>query len=437
MGFDAHQPLRLLFDQLQPELALQELDPAMTVWLDGQPILRPKDREAWLQIAEQSFEQPAQQRKFWQHLLRLNDFVWQASARNRRFPPQGLGDLLTLAVSNPPQDLPKPLWAFVSIERMLRFYGLAGDERFRRFLNEQLLITAQSFVEQTPFLFGAPALCYTNASNYYIPGGMIRLPFALMAKLGQFGGDLRLRHRVDRIERQGAGYTVTDHKGRTYQAQNVLANVPVWNLPAITTGEEHAYFAQAAEQQDEYWGAVTMGIAIRDTLPEDTTLHHQLILPPGERLPLTGGTSVFVSLSAPGDRERAPAGERVLSVSTHAHNPAWWHQLPKDDYRAAKQEIEAAILNVLERYLPGFHREQITHKLTSTPRSWANWIRRYQGSVGGVPQNIHRSLFQWQGALTPFPHFFVCGDTVYPGQGIPGVSLGGQLAAERIQRRVG
>jgi len=38
---------------------------------------------------------------------------------------------------------------------------------------------------------------------------------------------------------------------------------------------------------------------------------------------------------------------------------------------------------------------------------------------------MQRSVLDWSPAVTPFRGLFMCGDTVYPGQGIPGVTLSG------------
>ena len=42
------------------------------------------------------------------------------------------------------------------------------DPNFKRFVDEQLLITAQNRAEEVNHLFGAAALCYTNYGNHYI-----------------------------------------------------------------------------------------------------------------------------------------------------------------------------------------------------------------------------------------------------------------------------
>lgn len=432
MGFDAGQPLNLLEKELGLQLCKTELDPAMTVWIDGEAIARPKNREQWIEIAAQVFGEPHKQRKFWEAALRLSDFVWQASGRNLHFPPQSPADYARLALNNSPLHFPKLRYAFTTTAQVLQRYGLLRNECFVRFLNEQLLITAQSTIGQTPFLFAAPALCYTNYSNYNLPGGMIMLSAELMRIIGLHGGSVLLRKRVTGIHRKASVYEVVTQPGETYHARQVLSNLPVWNLPPVTHGHVQQYAQRHAQQLTDYWGAYTMGIAIKDEFPPHLTLHHQIILPRGQQLPVCGSHSVFVSFSERGDTLRAPGGTRVLAISTHAQNPRQWFEL-NGSYEAAKQTVAEAILKLLEEILPGFKRSNILYQTASTPVSWQQWTLRHEGTVGGLPQNMGRPIFSWLGARTPDPGFYLCGDTVYPGQGVPGVTLGGIIAAKRMQ----
>jgi C-3',4' desaturase CrtD len=435
MGFDQGQPLQLLQQQLGFDLEMQEINPAMTVWMDGQKILRPKAFKDWLDVAIQSFGQADAQRKFWELAYRLSNFVWKVSSKTLTFPPTSLSDLWTLARHNRIPDYPKLRYAFITVEAMLHHFGLASNRRLVRFLDEQLLITAQATTRHVPFLFAAPALCYTNYSNYYIPGGMIRLAEALIRRIGELGGDVRVRAGVVHWHQTSEGYAVTDTTGKVWKTRNILSNIPIWNLPQLADEQERPWFEHQANTIRDYWGAYTMGQAFEDHLPADTTLHHQFILPEEHTLPHTGSRSIFMSISDRGDTARAPGGLRVAAFSTHAHTPRqWldWYAQDKNLYKTRKQEVALAKLKHVHEYLPSLTHARVLHQFESTPVSWVDWIGRHEGTVGGIPQNVNRSIFSWLGAKTPFRNLYLCGDTVYPGQGVPGVALGGIIAAHRI-----
>jgi C-3',4' desaturase CrtD len=432
MGFDAGQPLDLLQQSVPLIVIKQELNPAMQVWIDGQCLTRWKDRIRWVEECIRVFGQAEAQRKFWKLVYELSDFVWRVSGRNLRFPPTSIGDLAHMAVNNSPLDFPRLRYMFHSTLSILKDLGLASNEPFVRFLDQQLMITAQAHTAQTPMLFAAPALSYTNYSNFYLPGGMIRLPFATMAAIGQYGGDVRLRCRVEAINHEGGVYFVHDSNGNEFQSRQLLSNLPIWDTAQLCQGRLRSYLEKQISRMPSYWGAYTMGIVIKGELPAELPLHHQFILPSGESLPETNSHSVFVSISAADDFERAPIGHRVLAISTHAANPASWFGMEKAAYALRKQKVRDAIVRILQAQLPGFAAALIVLELTSSPASWYDWTLRHEGTVGGIPQSLNRPIYQWTGSRTPERGFHLCGDTVYPGQGIPGVTLGGIIAAKRM-----
>ncbi|WP_246075252.1 phytoene desaturase family protein [Gracilimonas mengyeensis] len=190
------------------------------------------------------------------------------------------------------------------------------------------------------------------------------------------------------------------------------------------------YFREKALGFEEVWGAITMGIGIKDEFPDEMPLHHQIHLPEGEMIPHASSGSVFVSMSKRGDTERAKEGKRTLNISTHAL-PEYWFSL-HEKYDAAKQEVENFIVNLLEQKLPGFSRNNIEVLHTATPVSWQNWVYRKKGRVGGIPQSMARSLLNWIPHETPFKGLYLVGDTTYPGQGIPGVTLSGINVYSRV-----
>jgi phytoene dehydrogenase-like protein len=143
--------------------------------------------------------------------------------------------------------------------------------------------------------------------------------------------------------------------------------------------------------------------------------------------------SVFVSFSHRDDKARLKnENHRVLNVSTHAL-PDWWFSR-NGNYDEVKKNAETFILNTLREKLPGFSEAGIHHVFTATPVTWDNWVYRKKGRVGGIPQSMERSLLDWTPNQTPFSGLYLCGDTVYPGQGIPGVTLSGINVYRRITK---
>ncbi|MEO1023791.1 MAG: FAD-dependent oxidoreductase, partial [Bacteroidota bacterium] len=172
IGFNENQPLWYLEKETGVRIPRQEIAPSMTVHLDGKRILRHQSIDGWKQEAVAAFGNKRGQERFWDLAKSVSDVVWKVSLKNPFFPPQNLSDWVRLGTSNNPADVWVLPYAFKSVRDVMRQYGV-DSPGFVRFVDEQLMITAQATSEEVPFLFGAAGLTYTNYSNYYVPGGLL------------------------------------------------------------------------------------------------------------------------------------------------------------------------------------------------------------------------------------------------------------------------
>jgi len=257
IGFDEHQPLRMLEERLNITIPKIALNPSMTVHMNGKKIIRWQNRDEWVREAIKHFGEPAEQKQFWQLAYKISDVVWKVSGKNNHFPPIENMDWLRLLKNNPKDVWVLP-YALQSVRQVAQQSGISNPG-FYRFLDEQLMISAQSKSDDTPFLFGSPAITYTNYTNYYVPGGLLEMVRELEKFLNQHGGEVRTKEKVLSIDRKDV-YTVKTSKNRTYRAKNVVSNIPVWNLPEITSGEISKYFSTESDKYSDAWGAFTMGL---------------------------------------------------------------------------------------------------------------------------------------------------------------------------------
>jgi len=166
--------------------------------------------------------------------------------------------------------------------------------------------------------------------------------------------------------------------------------------------------------------AFQWNIALNRILKTDA-LHHQFIL--DKPFAETDSHSFFVSLSHPEDKERSTNGT-IVSITTHVANPSIRQELNKES-------LKEQILNKIE-LSNLFRKEDIVYEHASEPKDWNKWTGRKYGFVGGYPQMMNIKPWQMAGARLDGHKAYQCGDTVYPGQGIPGVTLGGIIAAEKL-----
>jgi phytoene dehydrogenase-like protein len=422
VGLDEGMALHALLKKLDISLPALRLEIPMQVTLpDGEIITRYADREAWIAEAERVFGKNGQ-RAFWEFNFRLSEFVWSASMRYLHFPPSSPADWVALAKKFRHADLPYLRYAFTTVSDVLRRYGLNDNKPFVDFCNEQLLISAQNHVGEVNTLFGAAALCYTQLGNYYLPGGMRTLCDALVKYIEQKGGQVLCRTAVKGIRRAERGGFAVETDTNTYQTSLLFAALPLNNLHELDQTGKAGRYARYLLPPEKLYSAFQAGVYFRSE-KRVTCLHHQIHVP--VPFPGTGAHSLFVSLSHPDDRSRCPEGHYVASVSMHIRNP---HIHVGEE----KSVMENALLDILEKQ-GFFSRADVVYFHSSGPKSWAKWTGRKWGFVGGYPQYQGIKPWQMKDARHPLNGFYLCGDSMYPGQGIPGVVLSGTIAVEKAR----
>ncbi|MCS7017579.1 MAG: FAD-dependent oxidoreductase [Cytophagales bacterium] len=433
VGLDEGMPLQAVLQRTGIRIDAVPLQVPMQVHLaNGQSITRHQNLNEWIAEAERVFGKEGQ-RPFWEFCYKVSQFVWRTSLKQTAFPPTSATDLLQCALRVTPKQLHYAAYAFFSTEWLLKKFNLHRNSLFVDFVNEQLLITAQNYAPQVNVLFGATALCYTNYGNYYVNGGLINLVRPFVDFIEQRGGKIFLRHKAVAIVPSREGYVVRAlFKGKQetdFRARFVISGIPINNTLPLFRGDVSPQLKKRLLRlQKQVMGAAYLnsafqiGIGFRPHKPV-TCLHHQIHL--REPLPETGSASIFLSFNHPNDHSRSDLpGLAVASVSTH---------VPQCRTQLNKQMAEQAVVQRLAE-LDLLQPENIVYMHASTPAAWEKWTQRAFGFVGGYPQYIHIKPWQMLDARLDGKRAYICGDTTYPGQGIPGVVLSGMIAYEKLKR---
>lgn len=414
-GMGHEQPVQRLLRTLALDLPVRRCDPGMVVHTAGGTVPRWSDPERWDETAVHAFG-GTRQRAFWSTVRSVSSEGWRASAALPFLPL----DSLSAAASFPAALRFAPLGRhlFRSVGDVLREHGLGDDRRFRSFIAEQLLITAQSGTDDTPFLVGAMGLEYP-ADTWYVDGGLNALARTMQKWFTDNGGTLLLRTAAQSVQTGPVHTVVTDTK-RTFHARSVISNATGWSNRELFPSMQRFFDKEYAGLGG--WGAFTLYVGLRNEFDDGGSPFHQIIT--DEPLPFTGGRSIFLSFSHPGDPSRAPEGYRTLTVSTHVPDPHRWRALPEREVSERKLALTDAVLALIGRHVTGFAAAEKPVVMTGTPSTFEYFTRRPFGQVGGIPHSMHRPLITRQGWRTPTKGVTLVGDTVYPGQGVPGVFLG-------------
>ena len=419
VGLDEGMPLREILNRTGIKIQAQKLDTPMQISLkNGQTITRFGNLDEWIKEAERVFGKTGQA-DFWKECNSISSFVWETSTRQLAFPPDSFHDLLECIRHVKIKDFSKIPAAFQSTFDLLKKHGLDTHTEFVEFVNEQLMITAQNTCKEVNALFGATALCYTLLGNYYLPGGMIQLILPFVEYLKAHSGDLFLKTSVTKIEKSKGTWIVHSNRG-VVRCNQVISGLPMNNLPDLLDSPSlKAKLERKILPIENLNSAFQVGIVFKRS-KSFSSLHHQIHL--NESLGFEGSKSIFISLSDEKDFLRVPEGMCVASVSTHVKLPC---KTPID-----KEKAVSAILETLERH-GFFKKEDVVYSHVAGPETWEDWTLRKGGFVGGYPQFLKIKPWNMMNArLTK--GFYLCGDSVYPGQGIPGVALSGMIAAKKL-----
>jgi C-3',4' desaturase CrtD len=435
-GFQPNGPHAVVGDMLNLDWPVKKHDPAWVTHLDDRSVALTADN------ADVLAKFPGTQR-FWDQQSQLADIAWKMSAEGLPWPPRDTAELFKLAkvgLLNFPRDLQMIPFALSTVYDWLKWNNLHTNQAFVRFLDAQLLISAQTTTHNVNAMYGATALDLARQGVFHVEGGIGGIAETLVDKLESLGGQIRYRHHVTRITVEDGRVTgITARKGRRtkhetfYPADFVVANTTPWNLNILLGQDSTARLRHESESRKLGWGAFVLHLGVDDAaIPADFPDHHQIIQ--GFDSPMGETNSVFISLSPRWDATRAPAGQRAMTVTTHTDVTQWWTLQQHDEaaYYAKKDEYADRIISHMARILPDF-KDHLTLVLPGTPVTYQYYTERHLGMVGGFPQT---SLFKARSPRTGIDNLRLVGDSIFPGQSTAGVSLGGIRVYEDIARNL-
>lgn len=411
------QPLGILVDELAVQPKMRKLEPGMKIHFGKNILTRYADKEKWISESENFFESK-NQRDFWNKIFEIDSDVWDFLQNNKNLPPKSILDLLKLAkFSNFPKvGLVQGL--FLPMEFLLEKFGLEKDFLFRKFIDEQLLITTQNTSKDAPFVPSAMGLAYPS-ETYYPFGGMVEPLKLITEKFIEFGGEILFKEKVTNLVQSNEGFKITTKKGNSFQSKNVVSNIPIWNLAKITEGQIQNYFQKESEKFQEAWGAFTLNFAI-ESKGKISNSYHQIHIE--KEIPFCNSGSIFVSFSQPDDFAKAPKGWQTVTISTHT-DVKNWQNLSKEKYQEKKQTVTNFILEEFDKVFEEFRESEKMFILSGSPNTFEFFTNREKGFVGGIPHSVKKNLLTLPSGITPFRNLFLVGDTVFPGQGVPAVVL--------------
>jgi C-3',4' desaturase CrtD len=400
----------------------------------GVKIPRRADDSRWGDIRA-AFGRPGMEFFHWQE--KTADILWDLTLRLPPWPPQNLKDLRSgLATSthwliDGAFTRVSPTMALDAIRPVASHLRHASED-LRLFVDAQLLISAQAESHHANALYGAAALDLPRRGVVHLTGGMGAIAGKLVEAVNRNGGRVHFRQEASRIRiERGHPVAVETRRGASFPADIIFTNLTPWNAANLFADQIPAALRHLPPLPVDGWGAFMVYIGLDGAVVQpNAPLHHQII----QHRPLGEGNSVFASLSPEWDTDRAPAGHRALTLSTHTKLDRWWNLYEHDRpaYEAQKTKFTTKLISATETALPGL-RETARLVMPGTPVTFQRFTRRTQGWVGGFPQTSLLRNFRPRLA----PNIYLVGDSIFPGQSTAAVALGGLRVAKMALTELG
>jgi phytoene dehydrogenase-like protein len=358
--------------------------------------------------------------------------LWNAAKQGLPWLPQTANELASLVSIGAHMLIQSPMQMPLLAVDMFRSVGshLTNNSNLRTFIDGQLLISAQTTSQYANALYGASALDLPRRGVAHVQGGMGRIAELLADAVRRNGGQVLYRHKASRVVMRNQKIVAVE----TNDGKQIPADVLICNLSphdaATILGDSAPSSLHQLTVPDDGWGAFILYVGLDDSIvPNNFALHHQVIV----REPMGEGNTVFLSLSAANDASRAPSGKRALTISTHTRLKPWWQLFEHDRvaYDARKDEYMQRLLDAAKIVLPNLRKH--THLvMPGTPITFQRFTYRSLGWVGGFPQT---NLFRVRSPRVAKGMWLV-GDSIFPGQSVPAVTLGGMRVANAVLHHV-
>ncbi len=420
-GFDKQQLFGRLIKKYAMAVETRPIDPVVELRAPGfQLDVPPRRNDLIARLCAFPNAPVRELRAFFEKQQQVADALWALFDDPTLLPPFGPRALLRHAAASG-RYLPllpllgKPLGKLLG--------GLLDFAPLRIYLDAVCQITVQTSATQAEAPFALGAMDYYFRGTRHVRGGIGELAWALSRAIESRGGEVIYANRVRQLERLDGHFRVQARRG-VIEARQVVCNLLPQSVAALY-GPLPA-LEKLAAKVEKGWGAAMLYLAVDGTALRPEAHHLELVHDPSA--PFTEGNHLFCSISAADELDRAPAGQRTVTVSTHLPL-AKLLALPEPERARRVSAIQSKMDATLARLAPELHPRV---RLPASPRTFERFTGRFGGYVGGIPRTASLSHYAQILPGPVAPGLWLVGDSLFPGQSTLAAALGGVKLAERL-----
>ncbi|XP_022136819.1 prolycopene isomerase, chloroplastic [Momordica charantia] len=281
-------------------------------------------------------------------------------------------------------------------------------------------------------------------AEWYKPGSSLEYPLhgsgavvnALVQGLQKFGGRISLGSHVQNIiVENDRAVGVKLKSGQFVRAKKaVVSNASMWDtLALLPEGAVPKSYRDSVNTMPQCESFMHLHLGFdAEGIREDLGIHH-IVVNDWDRGVDADQNVVLISVPSVLSPDLAPPGKHVLHAYTPGTEPyALWEGLDRrsSEYKNLKAQRSEVMWRAVERALgEGFKREKCEVKLVGSPLTHQRFLRRNRGTYGPA---IEAGKASFPGHSTPIPQLYCCGDSTFPGIGVPAVAASGAIVANSL-----
>ncbi len=291
------------------------------------------------------------------------------------------------------------------------------SKEYKAFIDSQLLITLQTTSKDLSLLALSLGLAYPFHKVFYANGGMGQIIEDLLKDI-----DVHNKETIISIQKEKNLYRLISTQNE-YLASKVILNSAIFESSKLFLDENIKKYYDKFSFSDQSAFVVYLKLDSKEKF-----LHHyQIIL--DKNIPNCISNSFFISVSDINDEKLSKDGYSI-TISTHS-KAIFWEGLTKDEYEEKKEFTQNFIIKEFLNNFENIKQENIKTIFSATSKTFYRYINR--SNCGGKPITA-KTIFQLPSCNTPFDGLYNVGDTVFAGQGWPGVAIGVKVLNKELNQ---
>jgi phytoene dehydrogenase-like protein len=290
------------------------------------------------------------------------------------------------------------------------------------------------------FMFFTFAYLHTKNAGYPL-GGSMPMSLAMEKRYQELGGTISYNKRVDKIiteNGRAAGIRLAD--GTEHRSKIVISAADGYNT--IFNMLDGKYADEKIRNSYDKWllfpPLIFIGLGVNRKFDDVPCSVSGFSFPLKEPVQIADKMSERLSVHLYShDKSMAPEGRTALTVMLET-DYEYWKKLSETRkvYEQKKDEIASIIVDLLDQRFPGIS-SQVEMIDVATPMTFERYTGNWKGSFEGwliTPENANVVMKPMSQSLPGLTNFYMCGQWVEPGGGLPTGVMSGRRLVKRMCR---